>query len=65
MSKLVVGPLRVRVATLERQLAEAQRKLKEMVGLYIKHDARSHYKGDRVCAACCRDRILRGTKEDE
>ena len=27
MSKLVVGPLRVRVATLERQLEEAQGKL--------------------------------------
>ena len=47
----------------EVQRDEAQGKLEEMAGLYIKHDARSHYKDDRVCAACCRDRILRGIKE--
>jgi hypothetical protein len=43
---------------LERQLEEAQRKIKALTGLYIKHDARGHYKDDRSCAACQRDRIL-------
>ena len=45
-------------ADLERQLAEAQGKLKALTGLYIKHDTRGHYKDDRSCAACQRDRIL-------
>ncbi len=43
-----------------KALEEAQGKLKALTGLYIKHNAGGHYKDDRSCAACQRDRILKG-----
>ena len=48
------------VLLLVEALEEAQARLKALTGLYIKHNAGGHYKDDRSCAACQRDRILKG-----